>query len=214
LWRVGLTMVSYRVVRRVIACTLALAATWTGCLSLASPSPAPPEATRTVDVLPTPTPPDPPPTDCPHMPLGGFNDVWRDTQVYPRLGCATDPAEPISGTEAYLCCMHSIWVRESGLFVAIADHRMRWTFVGDESGLPPDAALMVAPVPRLQPCFPATGRHGWLARSPAWAEVCQGAAWSDETAFSGAMQAFEGGWLLWNGNVCFVLFSDGTWTMF
>jgi len=43
-------MVSYRAVRLVIACTLALAATWTGCLSLASPSPAPPEATRTVDV--------------------------------------------------------------------------------------------------------------------------------------------------------------------
>jgi hypothetical protein len=70
------------------------------------------------------TPPEPSPTDCPHMPLGGFSDVWRDAQVYPRLGCATDPVEPISGTEAYLCCTHSVWVRE-------------WPLC-DDSG-PPDA---------------------------------------------------------------------------
>jgi len=37
---------------------------------------------------------------------------------------------------------------------------------------------------------------------------------TSETAFSGAIQQFEEGWLFWDGNVCFVLFSDGTWTMF
>ncbi|HUT20589.1 MAG TPA: hypothetical protein VM366_15645 [Anaerolineae bacterium] len=166
-----------------------------------------------MDRIPAPTPPEPPPADCPHIPLGGFNDVWRGAQVYPRLGCATDPAEPISGTGP-TCAARTRSGCESGLFVTIADHQMRWTFVGGEPGLPPDAALMVTSVPRSQPCFPATGRHGWLARSPAWAEMCEGAAWSDETAFNGAMQAFEGGWLLWNGNVCFVLFADGTWIMF
>jgi hypothetical protein len=207
-------MARIRVVRLVSTCALILAAALMGCQSFAPPPTAPPEETWSVDVLPIPTPPGPPPTDCPHMPLGGFGDVWRDVQVYPRLGCATEPAEPISGTEAYLCCMHSIWVREESLFVAIADHQMQWSFVKDASGLPVDAAPMVAPVPRSEPCFPATGRHGWLARLPAWAERCQGKAWSNETAFSGAMQAFEGGWLLWNGNVCFVLFADGTWIMF
>jgi hypothetical protein len=202
----GVGLVSIRV--------LILAAALMGCGSFAPSSTAPPGETQAVDVLPTSTPPGPPPTDCPHMPLGGFNDVWRDAQVYPRLGCAIEPAEPISGTEAYLCCMHSIWVRGKSLFVAIADHPTQWSFAEDASGLPADEALMVAPVPRSQPCFPATGRHGWLARSPAWAETCEGNAWSNETAFSGAMQAFEGGWLLWNSNVCFVLFADGTWKMF
>jgi hypothetical protein len=163
---------------------------------------------------PIPTLPGAPPSDCPHMPLGGLNDVWRNEQVYPRLGCAIAPAETVSGTEAYLCCMHSIWLREKGLFVAIQDDQFQWMFVPDESGLSPDVALMAEPVPRSQPCFPATGRHGWLARSLSRGEKCTGLSRTGETVFSGAMQQFEGGWLMWNGNVCFVLFSDGTWTMF
>jgi len=37
---------------------------------------------------------------------------------------------------------------------------------------------------------------------------------TNETAFSEAIQQFEGGRLFWNGNVCFVLFEDSTWIMF
>lgn len=158
-----------------------------------------------------------PPSDCPHVPLGGFNDVWRNEQVWPYLGCAVAPAEAITGTEAYLCCehsgMHSIWVREKRLFVTVQNSR-RWTFASDESGLSPDAPLMEELVPRPQPCFQASGRHGWLAHSPSWIGQCRGLSRTSETTFGGAMQQFEGGWLLWNGNVCFVLFADGTWTMF
>jgi hypothetical protein len=148
------------------------------------------------------------------MPLGGFANVWQNEQVWPRLGCAVAAAEPVTGTEAYLCCMHSIWLKEKRLFVTVQDSGRRWRFVADESGLPPGAPLMAEVVPRSELCFEATGRHGWLARSPSWAEACEGLSRTDETAFEGAMQEFEGGWLLWNGNVCFVLFSDGTWTMF
>ena len=218
------------------------------------------------------------PSNCLHMPLGGFYDVWCNEQVWPRLGCAVAPAEAITGTEAYLCyATHSLWLREKCLFVVVISSGP-WTFVPDESGLPPDAPLMVQPTPQLpkptpglptvtpiptptpvallippittltpsshltrlsvawppsesgllpegspietptpqwpRGCFPATGRHGWLARTIADAE--RGGWWSrtSETTFSGAMQQFEGGWLLWNGNVCFVLFADGRWTMF
>jgi hypothetical protein len=153
--------------------------------------------------------------DCPHRPLGGFYDVWRDEQVWPRLGCAVAPAEAVAGTEAYLCDnTHSLWLRERQLFVVIRGWPASWAFVPDESGLPPDSSLMEAPWPSSQPCFPASGRHGWLARalSPETAAGLQ--ARTSETAFSGAIQQFEGGWLLWNGDVCFVLFADGTWTMF
>ena len=123
-------------------------------------------------------------------------DVWRNDQVWPRLGCAVAPAEAVAGSEAYLCCGHSFWLREERLFVVVQDFKRRWTFVSDESGRPSDAPLMVEPVSRRQPCFPATGRHGWLARSPSWAEKCGGLSRTGETAFSGAMQPFEGGWLL------------------
>jgi len=214
-------------------------------------------------------------TTCPHIPLGGFYDVWRNEQVWPRLGCAVEAAIPINGTEAYLCCnVHSIWIREKRLFVVLESNR--WAFVADESGLPAEAVfvtptwqpptatpgpppptpvptptqvpppipLMATPAPAPSPtqpsatpagaqpplstvvlmtrfswplselCFRASGRHGWLANMPPWAEECRGLSASNETLFSGAMERFEGGWLLWNGNVCFVLFADGTWTMF
>jgi hypothetical protein len=175
--------------------------------------PAPPATTQMVLTLPT-APASTPPSNCPHSPLGGFDEVWRDEQVWPRLGCAVAPAEAVTGTEVYLCCMHSIWLRERALFVAVQDAGLRWAFVADESGLPSDAPSMVGPDVRSCSCFEATGRHGWLACSPSWAHECDGLSRTDETAFSGAMQQFEGGWLLWNGDVCFVLFSDGTWTMF
>lgn len=206
--------------RLVIELITVLGVTLAGCVPANAPVSAGPSWTPSIPTE-TPTPslgatwsPVAPPSNCPHMPLGGFYDVWRNDQVWPRLGCAVAPAEAVTGTEAYLCCAHSLWLREERLFVVVQDFKPRWTFVSDESGLPSDAPLMVEPGPRPQPCFPATGRHGWLACSPSWAEKYGGLSRTGETAFSGAMQQFEGGWLLWNGNVCFVLFADGTWTMF
>lgn len=202
----------------IIGLAAVLAAVLSGCAPAALPPPAPsrqptaPTETRT----PLPSPdaqPAVPPSDCAYVPTDGFGDVWRNEEVWPRLGCAVASAETVTGTEAYLCCMHSIWLSEKTVFVTAPDFG-RWTFVPDESGLPSDVPLMVEPAPRTEPCFVATGRHGWLARSPSWADKCGGLSRTGETVFSGAMQQFEGGWLLWNGDVCFVLFFDGTWTMF
>jgi len=150
---------------------------------------------------------------CPHIPLGGFYDVWQNERVRPRLGCAVAPALAVSGTEAYLCGGdHSLWLQEQGLFVVVNGHH--WVFVPDESGLPADTPLMMEPAPRPSPCIQASGRHGWLATHLAEPGAYRGLARGGETTFKGALQQFEGGWLLWNGNVCFVLFGDGTWTMF
>ena len=178
-----------------------LGVTLAGCVSANGPvsrspswTPSIPTETPTPSLRATWSPVAPP--KCRHMPLGGFYDVWRNDQVWPRLGCAVAPAEAVAGTEAYLCCGHSFWLREERLFVVVQDFKRRWTFVSDESGRPSDAPLMVEPVSRRRPCFPATGRHGWLARSPSWAEECGGLSRTGETAFSGAMQPFEGGWLL------------------
>lgn len=149
------------------------------------------------------------------MPVGGFTDVWRNEQVYPRLRCAVAPAESATGTEAYLCDgTHTCWLREQRLFVVIPVWPHAWRSVADESNLPEDVSLMEGPAPGTEPCFPASGRHGWLVHALDPEGTNGLLARSSETAFSGVIQEFEGGWLFWNGNVCFVLFEDGTWTMF
>jgi len=259
-----------------------LVATLTGCVPSNSPPPEYPSMPTVPPGTPAPSLPPTqlpvsPPSNCPHIPLGGFYDVWHNEQVWPRLGCAVEAAIPINGTETYLCCpLHSIWIQEKRLFVTLGSN-FRWAFVADGSGLPAEAVFVtptgqppmatpgpppptpvptptqvlpptpptVTPTPSLsptqpaitppagtptplptvvlmtrhswslsEPCFQASGRHGWLANLPPWAERCRGLSATNETIFSGAMEQFEGGWLLWNGNVCFVLFADGTWTMF
>jgi hypothetical protein len=156
-----------------------------------------------------------PPSECPYEPEGGFMDVWRNEQVSPRLGCAVGPAERVTGTEVYLCDgTHSLWLIERRLFFVIPVWPGSWALVPDESNLTPDIPLMDEPVPRSEPCFPVTGRHRWVARSQSSQTVPRLSARTGETPFTGVTQRFEGGWLLWNGNVCLVLFADGTWTMF
>lgn len=260
-----------------IAIVAVLISASAGCVPPGPPAAERPRTVAPPRTAPTATLSDVPPSDCPHVPLGGFYEVWRNEQVWPRLGCATEAAVPISGSEAYLCCnVHSIWVREKGLFVVV-ESDLRWTFVADGSGLPAEAVYVTpawqpptatpgpptpspvptpgqaapptpstaaatpsspptrptgappagarSPLPTVvlmtrfawplpEPCFEASGRHGWLANEPPWAAECRGLSRSSETLFNGAMEQFEGGWLLWNGNVCFVLFADGTWTMF
>jgi hypothetical protein len=185
-------------------------------LPTSTSEPAPPPTAPTA--TPTPAPPGTPPSNCPHMPLGGFNDVWRNEQVYPGLGCAVAPAEAVSGTETYLCDgTHTLWLKEKRLFVAISSwgfHPGEWRFVADESGLPDKLPLMPEFAPRSQPCFPISGRFAWLAGALYPDRMNEFWARTDETPFAGAIQQFEGGWLLWNGDVCFVLFADGTWLMF
>jgi len=88
-----------------------------------------------------------PPTDCPHYPLGGFNDVWRRPEVYPRLGCAVAPSEAVSGTAANLMGLYSRWLGEKRLFLVLLDKERRWRFIPDGSGLPLDAPLMLWPAP-------------------------------------------------------------------
>jgi hypothetical protein len=199
----------------IIVLVALLIATSIGCVSSRSPASERPRTLTAPSATPTPTLSDTPPSDCSHVPLGGFNDVWRNGQVYPRLGCAVAPAETVTGTETYLCDgTHTLWLSEKRLFVVISVWPHPWRFVADESNLPEDVPLMEEPVPRPQPCFPVSGRHGWLARriNPDRADELW--ARTSETIFSGEIQQFEGGWLFWNGNVCFVLFEDSTWTMF
>ena len=193
-----------------IYCPFAVAAT------LPTATAAPPAlATAAPTAPPTPSVP---PSACPHVPLGGFYDVWRNEQVCPHLGCAVAPAEAVSGTETYLCDgTHTLWLREKRLFVAISPlpyHPGQWRMIVDESNWPDEMPLMIELAPRPQPCFPIWGRHAWLVSALHPDRSGESWARTSETPFAGALQEFRGGWLLWNGNVCFVLFADGSWNMF
>ena len=61
--------------------------------------------------------------------------------------------------------------------------------------------------------FPATGRHAWLARMLGRDE--NGVVWAQwaEVDLQGVWQPFAGGWLFWNGQLCWVLFADGTFRL-
>ena len=201
--------------RLIIVLIVVLIATSTGCASSRSPASERPRTLAATNATPRPTPPGTSVSDCSFMTQGGFKDVWRNEQAHPRLGCAVAPADAITGTETFLCDgMHTLWLSEKRLFVVIPVWPDPWRFVVDESNLPGDMPLMEEPVPRSQPCFPVSGRHGWLVRllNPDRSNKLR--ARTNETAFSGMIQKFKGGWLFWNGSVCFVLFEDSTWTIF
>jgi len=156
-----------------------------------------------------------PPSDCLHTAEAGFLEVWSNEHIWPRLGCAIASAEAASGTEVYFCDgTHSLWLSEQRVFVVLPSWPHLWTLMEDESGVPGDEPLMPVPEPRPEPCFVPSGRHGWLADALARERSADLLARTEETAFDGATQYFEGGWLLWNGDVCFALFADHTWTMF
>jgi hypothetical protein len=180
-----------------------------------APQPSPSTASRDSPKASPSLPSGYPPSDCLHTPEAGFLKVWSNAQVRPRLGCALAPSEYASGSEVYFCDgTHSLWLSEQGVFVVLPIWPHLWTLVEDHSGVPADEPLMPVPESSPEPCFVPSGRHGWVADSLAGERNTDLLARTEETTFDGATQYFEGGWLLWNGDVCFVLFADHTWTMF
>lgn len=204
-----------RGIRLIIGLVCLVVAAAAGCRQWSDPSSEPKWTPTSQGAALATVPPDGLPSDCLHVPEAGFYDVWRNEQVYPRLACAGAPAESATGTEAYLCDgTHTLWLREKRLFAVIPVWSHPWRFVPDESNMPDDEPLMEGEAHPPEPCFLASGRHGWLAELLSPEDRKGPRARTSETPFSGAIQSFEGGWLLWNGNVCFVLFDDGSWTMF
>jgi len=85
------------------------------------------------------------------------------------------------------------------------------------------AIVAPTPIAGMQVCVQPTGRFGKLWRELSWLRDKLGWAVNQyidghQTSvirFSGVVQDFEGGALLWNGDVCFVLRTDDmSWTMY
>jgi hypothetical protein len=120
--------------RLIIVVIAVLIATSTGRAPSRSPASERPWTATAPSATPTPMLSDISPSDCSRVPLGGFNDVWRNEQVYPRLGCAVAPAEAVIGAETYLCDgTHTLLLSGKRFFVVIPVWPYPWRFVVEET---------------------------------------------------------------------------------
>ena len=166
--------------------------------------------------------------------MWGLGDVWGNESVRTRVGCPAGEQTGIQGEELYFQSgAHMLWRPDVGLIYVLFDYpwqQQGWgAFVDTYQPSDPDSdPSVVEPTPMAgaggklytQP----TGRFGklwrenaWLRDKLGWAKVpydSEGHAKSS-MSFSGVVQDFEHGALLWNGDVCFVLRTDDmSWDMY
>jgi hypothetical protein len=192
----------------------------------------PPPTSSALDPTPTPTfgLPRPEPT-CSATPMWGLGDVWNNLDVRTRLGCLVGDQTAIAAEELYFEGGHMLWRPDAGLIHVLFDHPWQpqgWgafvdTFQASDIETDPTIAdpTPMADMPiYMQP----QGRFGklwrenaWLRDRLGWAQIPydgEGGAMSSIT-FDGAVQDFQHGVLLWNGDVCFVLRNDDmSWDMY
>jgi hypothetical protein len=192
----------------------------------------PPPTSSALDPTPTPTfgLPRPEPT-CSATPMWGLGDVWNNLDVRTRLGCLVGDQTAIAAEELYFEGGHMLWRPDAGLIYVLFDHPWQpqgWgafvdTFQASDIETDPTIAdpTPMADMPiYMQP----QGRFGklwrenaWLRDRLGWAQIPydgEGGAMSSIT-FDGAVQDFQHGVLLWNGDVCFVLRNDDmSWDMY
>ncbi|NLS77022.1 MAG: hypothetical protein GXY76_07165 [Chloroflexi bacterium] len=181
---------------------------------------APPPATATV---PSPTP------LCQITPQWGIGDVWSQPEVRERVGCPVGSQQGITGEEIYFQGGHMLWRPDNGLIYVLTAPYMQdgWGAFPDTyqpSDLWTDPAL-ATPTPRIgaPKVYQPTGRFGklwrqnpWMQTRLNWAILMHGETEDDLIhTFAGVVQDCERGLLFWNGNVCFVLYTDDmSWTIY
>jgi len=192
----------------------------------ATPLPTPDPA------LPAPTPtfglPLPEPT-CKSAPKWGLGDVWQNEGVRARLGCPVSEQEAVPGEEVHFEHGMMLARPEARLIYVLLERReaLGWGAYVDTFGQADADSMpeLVPPgtregqLPLLQPtgrCGKLWRENSWLREHLGWALGLYPDSQTEVVApFAGAVQDFEGGVLLWNGNVCFVLrIDDMSWDMY
>jgi len=197
-----------------------------------APTQTPPPASTGSEASPTPTfgLPLPEPT-CSATPMWGLGDVWNNEGVRTRLGCLVEDQLGVQGEELYFENGHMLWRPDAGLIYVLFNQPWQpegWgAFVDTFQLSDPDSdPSIVEPTPsaHAQVYMQPKGQFGKLWRENAW--LRQRLGWAlvpydgeghamSSIAFSGVVQDFERGALLWNGDVCFVLRTDDmSWDMY
>lgn len=181
---------------------------------------AAPSVTATV---PSPTP------LCATTPLWGIGDVWSQPEVRERLGCPVGNQQGIAGEEIYFQSGHMIWRPDNGLIYTLTSPYTRdgWgaSFDTYKEGDPWTDPTLATPTPHAgaAKAYQPAGRFGklwrqnpWMQTRLGWAILMHGDTEDDLIhSFSGVVQDCERGVILWNGNVCFVLYTDDmSWTIY
>lgn len=161
--------------------------------------------------------------------MWGLGDVWKNEAVYTRLGCPVSEQMGVQGEEMYFEHGHMIARPDVTLIYVFLERNQAqgWgAYVDTFQPSDPDSdanVIVPTPAPGEPLLVQPTGRFGKLWRENAWLREKLG--WAvvpnpqDErepvSSFTGAVQDFEGGILLWNGHVCFVLRTDDmSWDMY
>jgi len=161
--------------------------------------------------------------------MWGLGEVWRNDAVRRRLGCAVGDQTGVEGEEVYFQGGHMLWRPAAELIYVLfsMDQPDGWGALADSyqpGDQDTDSAFAVPTSASAGAVYDQpTGRFGKLWRENprlrerlGWAvkETSERNARS-ALPFSGAVQDFQGGTLLWNGKTCFVLRTDDmSWTMY
>ena len=167
--------------------------------------------------LPSPTPTTAvTPTPCAVIPVR-FSTIWADRRD--RLGCPLEPEREVFVAEEAFEWGRMFWREDSReIYVLHDDHTLRaepqggaWRAFADtwQEGQPQDNPNLIAPPGLFQP------RRGF---GKVWREELGGPAsqigWAveEERGFTGVVQAFDAGTILWsNLGAAYILYTNGSW---
>ena len=165
---------------------------------------------------PTPVPgttPSPTPPPCSIMPVLGFGNVWNsDAQVRTCLGCPTQPEGGVWMAEQTFDGGYMFWRQDQDRIYALFNDGTWQQFTNAwHEGDPETDPSIVPPAGKYQP------RRGFgkLWRDNAVVRTQLGWATIQERGFSGSLQPFERGLMIWSPQLgIFALCNDGRWRRF
>lgn len=147
------------------------------------------------------------PTACPANAASGFRFVYADPLVKARLGCPSEPDQPVQLAEQTFERGRMLWRADTGTTYVLtaAGNVALFADVNGDDKLPSDSVASAGIT------TPDSGiGHVWQAEQAVRQALVRKTA--DERSFAGTVQEYAGGTIfLIDGEECLVMFADGRW---
>jgi hypothetical protein len=158
-------------------------------------------------------PPPPPPPGCAITPILGFGRVWNTySQVRTKIGCATEVERSVWAAEQPFQGGYMYW-RDDTKTIYVLYNNGTWAALADTwvVGEPETDPNIVPPFGFYQP----KRGFGKVWRNSAELRNVLGWATTEERGFTGSVQPFQNGMMLWStSRGILVLYSDNRWERF